>query len=55
MLTKVEAFDYNGGHRIDWVNYTYQAVQSRRSTATGATTKDDVEDRDLQRWHLRNV
>ena len=24
ILTKVEAFDYNGGHRIDWVNYTYQ-------------------------------
>src|SRR5947207_3644726 len=24
MLTKVEAYDYYGGHRIDWVNYSYR-------------------------------
>ena len=24
MLTKVEAYDYYNGHRIDWVSYTYQ-------------------------------
>ena len=49
LLTKVEAFDFYNGHRIDVVSYSYTSMPS------GGAGGDKMMLTVAQRWHIREL